>query len=587
MKSLLRFDSLEKQYARLDRKFNWSIGTKLRLMVVFSIIGILAIGIFSVYELGTLKGRLSIALTVNVKELTLVDEIKVQASQYDRQIVTHIRSTSPEGKKLIEGTMGKMKDTIDSKLKQLEGLNQNDTSTKTLVQTLKTSWMDYQSEVGKVLDESNKGYDTTAMQMWESNLNSKNRNLQSAFDLIIDNNQKVINNSNDLLESMYRSAWINTVLVSLLVIVISVVLSIVTNQYLTKQIRELLEVNRKVADGELRVDVPEGSHDELGRLTQSSGQLITNLRSIIEQVQQAAAQVASASEGMSQSSAESNRASEMVSVTIQEVAEGTVRQVERATETSRLMQGLTDEVNGIQATVDTMVQAARETTRTASAGREVLSVSHEQMGQIRKANQSTMEAFENLHKELEKIVSFVDVINEISRKTNLLALNAAIEAARAGQHGRGFAVVAGEVRKLAEQSTQSANNIRGVVEAAQNGMKVMSQAITDSNSRVQTGEHSMVESAERFAQIDEAVQHMVQMIDRVSSATQQIAQNSNLVLANMDEVAAVIEQSSAGFQEVSAATEEQLAQMEEIAQSSMHLHSLSEQLQQSIARFRI
>lgn len=587
MKSLLRFDSLEKQYARLDRKFNWSIGTKLRLMVVSSVIGILVIGIFSVYELGMLKGRLSTALTVNVKELTLVDEIKVQASQYDRQIVTHIRSTSPEGKKLIEGTMGKMKETIDSKLKQLAGLNQNDTSTKTLVQTLKTSWMDYQSEVGKVLDESNKGYDTTAMQMWESNLNSKNRNLQSAFDLIIDNNQKNINNSNDLLESTYKSAWIKTVLISLLVIVVSVVLSIVTNQYLTKQIRELLEVNRKVADGDLRVDVPEGSHDELGRLTQSSGQLITNLRSIIEQVQQAAAQVASASEGMSQSSAESNRASEMVSVTIQEVAEGTVRQVERATETSRLMQGLTNEVNGIQATVDTMVQAARETTRTASAGREVMSVSHEQMGQIRKANQSTMEAFKNLHKELEKIVSFVDVINEISRKTNLLALNAAIEAARAGQHGRGFAVVAGEVRKLAEQSTQSANNIRGVVEAAQDGMKVMSQAIIDSNSRVQTGEHSMVESAERFAQIDEAVQHMVQMIDRVSSATQQIAQNSNLVLANMDEVAAVIEQSSAGFQEVSAATEEQLAQMEEIAQSSMHLHSLSEQLQLSIARFRI
>ncbi|MGH7521393.1 MAG: methyl-accepting chemotaxis protein [Gemmatimonadales bacterium] len=192
-----------------------------------------------------------------------------------------------------------------------------------------------------------------------------------------------------------------------------------------------------------------------------------------------------------------------------------------------------------------------------------------------------------LDKESREIGKLVDGITRIASQTDLLALNAAIEAARAGQHGLGFRVVAGEVRKLAEQSSRSAEEVRARVRATQEQITRVVDAMQQGREAakgvgsVATTVHGALDAI--FADLNSTVQFATTFAAETENQTKRMRE----VLRRMEEVAAIADGAASGARQTSAATAQQIASLGELTTTSQHLSDAAAMLSQTIQRFRV
>src|SRR5205823_9571109 len=186
-----------------------------------------------------------------------------------------------------------------------------------------------------------------------------------------------------------------------------------------------------------------------------------------------------------------------------------------------------------------------------------------------------------------EIGKLVDAITRIASQTDLLALNAAIEAARAGQHGLGFRVVAGEVRKLAEQSARSAEEVRGRVRVTQEQITRVVDAMQQGRQAAK-GVGSVATTV--HAALDAIVADLnstVQFATTFATETENQTKRMQGVLRRMEEVAAIAEDAASGARQTSAATAQQIASLSELTSTSQRLSDAAALLSQTIKRFRV
>ena len=209
------------------------------------------------------------------------------------------------------------------------------------------------------------------------------------------------------------------------------------------------------------------------------------------------------------------------------------------------------------------------------------------MQHIKDSSQTIASSIAALGKGSQKIGEIVEMISGIAAQTNLLALNAAIEAARAGEAGRGFAVVADEVRKLAEQSAASTQQISELVSTIQKDMADAITASGEGTNSVAQGLVSVKAADEGFQAIFESIQTLEQGIKGITEGLQKMAAETQAVDEKVASIRETSTKNADHAQSVSAATEEQSASMQEIAASSRHLSDLAEELNQETKKFRV
>src|SRR3989454_5425817 len=191
-----------------------------------------------------------------------------------------------------------------------------------------------------------------------------------------------------------------------------------------------------------------------------------------------------------------------------------------------------------------------------------------------------------LDRDSREIGKLVDGITRIASQTDLLALNAAIEAARAGQHGLGFRVVAGEVRKLAEQSARSAEEVRTRVRATQDQITRVVEAMQQGREAakgvgsVATTVHGALDAI--FADLNSTVQFATTFAAETENQTKRMRE----VLRRMEEVAAIADGAASGVRQTSAATAQQIASLSELTTTSQHLSDAAATLSETMKRFR-
>ena len=210
----------------------------------------------------------------------------------------------------------------------------------------------------------------------------------------------------------------------------------------------------------------------------------------------------------------------------------------------------------------------------------------EQIKSVETTVESSAAIVDKLGERSKEIGQIVESISAIADQTNLLALNAAIEAARAGEAGRGFSVVAEEVRKLAEQSGEAAQNISTLIAGIQADTDSAVSAMKEGREKVTTGAKAVEGLHDTFDKITQDVMRITTEITNIAASVKGVSESSQNIAEGIAEVDQQGQQVSDEMRNVSAATQEQSASAQEIASASDSLAHLAQELQETLAQFK-
>lgn len=370
-------------------------------------------------------------------------------------------------------------------------------------------------------------------------------------------------------------------------IIVLILCGIAISRMVTKPLKSIQTLMKEAENGDFTHQGEYLAKDELGQLNSSFNNMITSIKETIHIVSENAEMVVASSAQLSASAQQSTEASSHIASTIQDLAQGSEQQLRSAEESDKAIQQITEYAKQINDNTAAVSVSAKQSSDISTEGEKTIRDMVAQMQTINENVAGLGEAVKRLSERSAEIGSINAVITNIADQTNLLALNAAIEAARAGEHGKGFAVVADEVRKLAEQSVDSADQIKALIDTIQDETNETLVNMDQTSKGVEVGIRVASSAGESFGEIERSIQNVTSQIAEVAKAINQLTEGSQNVADSIRNVKDVAETAAASSQTVSAGTEEQLASMEEIETSANSLAEISDELQHAVNRFKI
>lgn len=374
----------------------------------------------------------------------------------------------------------------------------------------------------------------------------------------------------------------------IITLLVGIIIANIIARRTTKPIKEVVKKLEELSsnEGDLTARLHVSSKDEVGQLATAFNKMIDSIQTLVKNVKLTTIEVASSSEQLSASAEQSANATNQITLSIQEIATGSDQQVLQAESSTIATQEMSQSIKFIAESSTTVSNSSAAASKVAEEGNEAVLKSIEQMDFIQKSVSTASSKIKELDTLSNDIGQILDVITTIAEQTNLLALNAAIEAARAGEAGKGFAVVADEVRKLAEESKDSANKITYLIKEIQANTTEAVGFMDKGEEEVQSGIKLVNEAGEAFERISSSVQQVTQQIQEVSNASKQLSSGTEKVANSIENLATISKESAIASQNVAASSEEQLASMEEIASSAENLSMTAEKLQSLVSRLK-
>ena len=282
-------------------------------------------------------------------------------------------------------------------------------------------------------------------------------------------------------------------------------------------------VSRIGRDRDFTARVPVASRDELGDMATTLNRLFEQLQDDLNQLRTAAVSVASAASEMAESATLG--------------AENSEAQSQAASGMAATMQELSVSISHVGEQALEAQSLTAEAGRLASSGTEVISETIDDINEIAGVVDGSASLVEDLQRQSGLITSVVQTIRDIADQTNLLALNAAIEAARAGEQGRGFAVVADEVRKLAERSARSTEEIAGTVSKIQNSAQTVASNMVQTVSSVKKTVSNAGGAGDAIRRMGESSERTVSMVSEITDAIKEQSSASQNVARLVEQIA--------------------------------------------------
>lgn len=371
------------------------------------------------------------------------------------------------------------------------------------------------------------------------------------------------------------------------ILLISLVLLWFFARYLIQPLKQLTTQVEFVKNGDFTVKIDTDRKDEVGVLASAFEQMIRQLSMMIQAIRTNSHTLLDASKQLSKLAEETRSSSREVTATIQEISASMEVENLGVSNMAHTIEGMADSLQGMATNTHRVSEASEQTAKEAQSGSLSIDGSIQQMGMISQSVQESFHSIRMLQDRSQEIEKIVEVIGSIASQTNLLALNAAIEAARAGEHGRGFAVVADEVRKLAEQSEQSAIQIQQIIRMILEETKQSALSMNRVVEEVQTGSVKVEEAGQAFQRILQATDQVAEQVKEVSMATTSMNLSAKEVSFSAQQLAGMSEVATGKNRHIVSITEHQRTAMEKITQSSTQLSKMAEQLEGLVSRFKI
>ena len=553
--------SREEILMKLSTKISSSMGALTALIAILAV--------YLLVQMGNVNDMSTTLAERNIPVIDLAGKLNNDISEYRIAETRYVLNPDPARREQNEKDLADWKEKIDSYLSELADRVKMEVVKKALakVDATQKTFFDISKNL---LDISRQGEVEKAKALMLGDSETAYRDLSDKLNALADaakNNAQAMNAEGD---ARYDNSNMIGTALTLLAVLIAVVLTFLivrnTVHQLGKDPGELNGIAHRVVGGDYDIDDGGKKMGVYGAIVEMVTALKQNIENAQRESENAREQSRKAQEAMTQAEAASKEAraktqamlvaadkleamggvlssaSTELSAQIEQSDRGAAESAQRLSEAATAMNEMNATVQEVARNAGSASAASAETKQKAEAGSQVVERAVRSIGEVHQMSLALKDDMVQLNEHSQDITRIMGVISDIADQTNLLALNAAIEAARAGEAGRGFAVVADEVRKLAEKTMASTNDVGNAIKAIQES------------------------TAKSMVGVDNAV-------ERIGEATELAGRSGEA----LQEIVATVEITADQVNAIATASEEQSAASEEINQSIVQVNDMSRQ----------
>ncbi|GCD10248.1 methyl-accepting chemotaxis protein [Clostridium tagluense] len=373
----------------------------------------------------------------------------------------------------------------------------------------------------------------------------------------------------------------------LLTIIMATAIAIIIAKGISKPIEKVSGAMSKIAEGDFTITVNEKGKDEIAQMSGKLNKTLVSLKESIKGVKDTSNEVGTSAVTLSSTSRQMTDVANEVASAIQEVAKGASEQASEISDVVSLLNDFTRQLTLVEDKLINVNNKANDTQVRAVNGKGQIDSLVNSIKQIKASFEVVVNKVTGLSGTVSKIGNITDVINEVSEQTNLLALNAAIEAARAGEQGRGFAVVADEIRKLAEESKNSSEEILSLVKSISKETDDVIDTTASVNELITKQEGLASETIISFENIINSVVEIAPLMEETNVSLRRVDDSKTVVINKIENISAVAQEVSASSEQIAASSEEMLSSCEEVAEFATKVDEASQNLKNKVGMFKI
>lgn len=352
-------------------------------------------------------------------------------------------------------------------------------------------------------------------------------------------------------------------------------------------IKTLAENCNKMADYDLSHAIKEQYRGEFGLLSTSLGRLQTNNLKLISNIKEICENVSINFKSVQDATHNISAMIQESTTTLEETFENIEKQVEVMDQLAEGSDQLATDVRVMNNSISKVITEGGEVKSNTNASSNQIKTMKLQFDETTKGFETLSIKMNELYKKSGLISSIIGTIRNIASQTNLLALNASIEAARAGEQGRGFAVVAEEIRKLAEESSESVSKIDEIIKSVTEEINSSNNITNENHERIQTSGTIIDLTLEQYTATEVSIGSIISSIDLLGKNIESITSVQNTVLETTNMVKVLSHKNAVMVEQLNSTSQEESSNIEEITSSIDSLYQLSEQLVTEIKRYRI